>query len=585
MNLGLILGENSEKIKTKLVGVVDNLNIYCYKDTSSFINNATKFDIIFDRIIILSHFLRDESLLDDVYIYWDNTNRYTEVVLLCQKGKDDDLALKFLNKFCSTGVSVLSVERSSVQVMIEAVRLPISDIINKYGIADFMSVEVVEDKYYEEPKKETQQQVQKKGFLSRLFGKFDKEQQKSDTQNSTPTSDESSVSSEGTDGSQQESQPVNIDNQDSIETMETEHPQNQFQEFDEDGTESFSENSDVNESKPSLDDGGNTQEDFTFAEEEEDDFVVKSSNEDTDAKVEDDEINEMTLGEDMVITSKKPVKPEVSEVSQIRGTDDLVVGKAEMQYRKKVEQPKVRTVVKTSSILDNIKSGVSHKVIIITGDRGSGVTSLAWSLVRSFSKKVPVLFFDCDVENHGILNYIDYANFKRYEESHMKGVKLCQSSRAFNSCVCRFDTNIDLLTTDFGVEVSDKELEFAQGVVAENINNYGVVIVDCPISRLHCLTDLILTGNIGVCVEESMRGYMNFLQSIERSPLELRYKRSIVSKGALVRTKLKKKTDNKRVIKCINSFIDFDECDWLSMADTEFNGKVTGELLTKILEG
>ena len=202
-----------------------------------------------------------------------------------------------------------------------------------------------------------------------------------------------------------------------------------------------------------------------------------------------------------------------------------------------------------------------------------------------FAQKVPVLYFDCDVENHGLMNYIDYFEFKNYEPSHMQGVKLCRSSKAFSTCVCKWDTNMDLLTTDFGVEVTDDELTLSQGIVAENLNKYGVVIVDCPLSKLHCIQDLILTGNVVICVEDTKRGYMNALIGLDSSELPLRYKRSIISKGTLVRTKVNPKNDYKRVMKYINSIVDLEDCNWLEMVTTSFTGKVTTELLTEILEG
>ena len=125
----------------------------------------------------------------------------------------------------------------------------------------------------------------------------------------------------------------------------------------------------------------------------------------------------------------------------------------------------------------------------------------------------------------------------------------------------------------------------SQGIVAENLNKYGVVIVDCPISKLHCVQDLIMTGNVAICVEDNKRGFMNALNALDSSELPLRYKRSIVSKGTIVRTKVNRKNDYKRVLSYINSIVELDECDWLSMVIKEFNGKITSDLLTEILEG
>ena len=117
------------------------------------------------------------------------------------------------------------------------------------------------------------------------------------------------------------------------------------------------------------------------------------------------------------------------------------------------------------------------------------------------------------------------------------------------------------------------------------MNRYGVVIVDCPISKLHCMQDLILTGNVAICVEDSRRGIMNILNQLDLSELQLRYKRNIAGKGTMVRTKVTSKSDYKRLIKYVDSIVDLEDCNWLSMPAIEFKGKVTSDFLAEILEG
>ena len=99
------------------------------------------------------------------------------------------------------------------------------------------------------------------------------------------------------------------------------------------------------------------------------------------------------------------------------------------------------------------------------------------------------------------------------------------------------------------------------------------------------MQDLILTGNAVLCVEDNKRGFMNTLTALDACELPLRYKRSIISKGTLLRTKVNHNNDYNKLMKYINNIVDLEDCNWLEMVTTEFTGQVTTELLTEILEG
>lgn len=619
MNLALVLGQNSENIKPKLVSIKDNLNIECFVDLQHFIKSAIKRDLIIDRIIIISTLVQGEDAINDIYNYWDNYNRGSEIVFLCRKGVDDELAKLFLSKFCSTNITTMSVASTTLHTLVEAVTLPISNISKNYSISDYLSVEV-EDDSYKEPEKEPEQPISntnnsgkgKRTLLGALFGKKSKQdtQENSENPNTSMGTDDISVPDEDS---------FESDEYEDSFTQQEEFTEEEFNNFDYDNEEVEDEFSNYEDNSVKTEDSYENYEEnddslsSQYQSEENDDFNDFDFDEDTsqsedfdssqdvNEEVVDTNIEEEVVDEDFGDLTYTDNVSNVSEVKQtvqqeeVNDLDiDLSLGSAEEEYRKKTEQPKVikETVVKevvksvkSSTVLQNIYKGVAHKLIIVTGDRGSGVTTTAWNIASHFSKKVPVLYFDCDIENHGLMNYIDYFDFKNFEQSHLQGVKLCRNSRAFDSCVCRWDTNVDLLTTDFGVEVTDDELILAQGVVAENMNRYGVVIVDCPISKLHCMQDLILTGNVAICVEDSRRGIMNILNQLDLSELQLRYKRNIAGKGTMVRTKVTSKSDYKRLIKYVDSIVDLEDCNWLSMPAIEFKGKVTSDFLAEILEG
>lgn len=674
MNLALVLGQSSESLKSKLISVKDNLRIECFTGLKQFINVSIKRELLYDRIIIISTLVKSDDDIEDLYSFWDNHSRESEIVFLCKKGSDDELARKFLSRFCSTSITSMLVTSTTLNILTEAVVLPVSKITDNYGIPDYLSVEVESDSYFdvdEDTAKEEEtvseeksvedtnnKPKEKRSLFGSLFGKKKKKKEQEKLQNSDSNSEvvETDLNAEGTSTSNEpvvnkvSSQPYEkeVTNTDDLGSSFVEDDYSYSSDLDE-NSQDYNENYEDSTQSSSSINHNNINDDFYSNEvdesENQDEEYYDYSSAEQDSENYDDyqyeqpsddyhEEQQVSYSDDYQEDEYNNYKEEVQDVgdeynsyqeevqdveddfgdltysnysqsTQLNGVseptteevgdiDDLALGSAEEEYRKKTETPKVikETVVKeviksvkTSSVLENVYKGVAHKLIIVTGDRGAGLTSLAWSLTLHFSKKVPVLYFDCDVINHGLMNYISYFDFKNYEESHMQGVKLCRSSKAFNSCVCKWDTNIDLLTSDFGIEVSDEELIYSQGIVAENLNKYGVVIVDCPISKLHCVQDLIMTGNVAICVEDNKRGFMNALNALDSSELSLRYKRSIVSKGTIVRTKVNRKNDYKRVLSYINSIVELDECDWLSMVMKEFNGKITPELLTEILEG
>lgn len=279
---------------------------------------------------------------------------------------------------------------------------------------------------------------------------------------------------------------------------------------------------------------------------------------------------------------------------------DMSVGDLEASYREKLEQPKVQIVEKevikevvkevqvggkgANSVYGSILKGKTKKIILVTGDRGSGVTSLAYEIAEWFAKYVPVLYFDCDVELHGLLSYIDYHDFCQYDQQQLQGVKLCRSAKAFPNCITRYSSNLDLLTTNYGAEVSDEELELAQSVVAEVANNYGVVVVDAPIDKLPHLTDLILCGNACLLAEASKRGMMNIMCKLEDSPLPTRYKRNLAGTGTMVYTKVNPKINMKKLIDYVKDIVDFEEVNWIGMNTVNRPAKLDQKFIEEIIE-
>ena len=216
------------------------------------------------------------------------------------------------------------------------------------------------------------------------------------------------------------------------------------------------------------------------------------------------------------------------------------------------------------SFIEEINSG-NYKIILVTGSRGSGVTSLAMDIAASFAKHTRVLYFDCDIKYHGLLSYIDYDEFCNYGSQVHNGIKLCRTERALQDCVIRYSDNLDILTTDYSCEVSNKELENTAGVVSETLGMYQVIVVDTPIEYLHLMEELIHNANVVFTVESSRRGILNLVTDINALTLGTRLLRRVYNKGTLVYTKASKNTNINKLVSAVKDFVVFDDFDWLDM--------------------
>lgn len=625
MKLALVLGSQGEKLKSRFRDIKDNLRIDSFVNIPAFIDSSIKRDELYDRVVVLST-LVDSVKLRDLHNFWDSYCKDTEMVFLCKEGSDNDLASKIMNTFVSTRVSTMLVKSTTIQILCEAVLLPTKEITEKYGIEKFMEVSVsdgvevdlqlpeeqvqeqeVQTQQVQQSVQAQQQQVkkEKKSLFGSLFGGKKKKQQ------GVPVQVQGDYVEQGQEqvnsGMQSEEVPeeefLNDDNQennDFIDTSQDYESSNETSQFAD-----FGDNADEGES---YDLGHEEEPAFNEEDQQSSKRVYEKpqvsqvkkgltavANETSDFEPDDIELDFGDSTFDVDATNPI-IGGNTNGIAEEVDVEGEVLGDYEGEYRSKdaEERVVVKTITKevvrhvggkVNTTLNGIWSGRLHKTIIVTGDRGSGVTVTAYTLARKFAEKVPVLYVDFDIERKGILSYIDYETFVAYDNSMREGVKRCRDSNIFSNCVVQYDTHIDILTSDYSCECTDDDIQRAEEVVAENAMSYGVVVVDCPIEKLHLITDLILTGNTVLCMECSKRGVMNMLCGLENSTLSLRYKRTIVSRGTLLVTKLNPKVKSDKVLRYADSIFQADGCDWLRMEKRDFNGKMTNEILIEIVEG
>ena len=269
----------------------------------------------------------------------------------------------------------------------------------------------------------------------------------------------------------------------------------------------------------------------------------------------------------------KGISPKLdSAVAKLDAESRVVERVVEKIVEKPVEVIKevpVKTKGRKRDFLENIIKG-NYKVILVTGDRGSGVTSMAMDIASAFARHTKVLYFDCDIRFHGLLNYIDYEEFCNNRDQVRSGISLCKSARALYDCVMKYADNIDILTVDYGTEFSvlERALSVASEAVEEVMGTYPVIIVDVPFDCLHCVKNLASIGNVVFTVESSRRGIMNFATLISDLGVESlppRVQRRFFNMGTLVFTKADNNVNVRKLVDGVKDFIEFDDIDWFDL--------------------
>ena len=281
---------------------------------------------------------------------------------------------------------------------------------------------------------------------------------------------------------------------------------------------------------------------------------------------------------DVVYTpvNSEPQHPHVNDLDEAILEENLFGGidvtELEDAYRKD-EQAK-NTIVErievdkdTNRAFNNVINGKHKVVFLVTGDRGSGVTTFAYALAQEFAKHTKVLYYDGDTDNHGILNYIDLNRFCEYEDIKQQGNKNSRNLSVFKRCVIQYANNFDLLSSLYGTKVSDTEYETVQSVVSDASDDYNVVVADIPFPKLHLCQELVATANVIMMTEPTRRGMMNLACSFDNCELPLKYKRRIAASGILLYSYKVEPNDIKKLKKAISDIIGFDEneSNWLNM--------------------
>ena len=308
-----------------------------------------------------------------------------------------------------------------------------------------------------------------------------------------------------------------------------------------------------------------------------DDFTLPS-------EVEDNTVDDSV--DSMFIIGKEQSKPELARLPEQVSDDniDVVVGNEELEFEKrnaKVIEKKI-IIKDNASLLKKIESGSRGTIILVTGDRGTGVTTNAINIASHFAKKTDVLYVDADIKNHGLLSYVNYDKILKYDSTQLQGIKLCKSKDLKDMCVIRYANSLDLLTSDYGVETSAKDLAQVQTALIDLSMDYGIVVLDVPFEQLEIFKDIIVPSIPLVCVEGSIRSFMNTMSFLIDSEIPDRYKARIKQAGKFIVTR-KENCDIDKIKKYVDNYVEFEGIVWTEMPMYLGKENMTLEDLQKLL--
>lgn len=135
------------------------------------------------------------------------------------------------------------------------------------------------------------------------------------------------------------------------------------------------------------------------------------------------------------------------------------------------------------------------KVILVTGERGTGVTTTIADIAYDlYHKGESVLIVDADYQRNGILSFIDSVDF--YSKGNEDGID------TINPYI---EEEADIISNGYGSQLSKTAI--SNVVFNHDIqNNYDRIIIDCPLDCLNVITERVVRGNTVLVLTKGDRG-------------------------------------------------------------------------------
>ena len=174
-------------------------------------------------------------------------------------------------------------------------------------------------------------------------------------------------------------------------------------------------------------------------------------------------------------------------------------------------------------------------IIVVTGDRRSGVTLTALTLAQIYAKRVSTLVVDLDTETCGGQLYQDLEELMSEDENVLHGLTRAKnptllSNLTFHSNSDGYDYLFSLLGN--GTITNDELRGLQNALIAQR--QFQLVIIDCPWNRLSAIEDLFMSAKILLCVDPDVSGCYNITRMLDRMPISGRFVTAVERAGGYV---------------------------------------------------
>lgn len=255
-------------------------------------------------------------------------------------------------------------------------------------------------------------------------------------------------------------------------------------------------------------------------------------------------------GKNIVIPKANISKPSsYSEDLDIEEVDtDISIFDNLSDIAEKYEEANTKTIIKETiveKVIEVEKHGVSRnyqngvRLIIVTGDRKTGVTRTALNLASYYAKEHNTLYVDLDTNTHGSVAYLGLENIVEKPEHIQNGVGSLKNVGMLNNLtIFEESLGFSYLISFYDSKVTDEKLKETQNILAYQ-KEYETVIIDCPIDKLYLMEDIIIYSEVLICIESYLTCVINTLEALDTlkdkkiSALMSRHCSFVLTKGKL----------------------------------------------------
>lgn len=307
-------------------------------------------------------------------------------------------------------------------------------------------------------------------------------------------------------------------------------------------------------------------------------------------EISDEEITILTSFESNVDTKEeKFIEPEYEEVQLDKDIDlDISTESKDRDLYKKVKKVEVikevevvRGTKSLPTIVEQIKNGTRNEIYVITGDRKTGKTKLATSIASQLGKSVPVLYIDMDTRRHGLLSFIDYHRFSKYEEAKRNSIYTLRNREDVYDLAIEIENNIFIMSSDYS-SIYENNTIIVDDLLYSISDKFGAIIIDIDLCDLSKISDTLKIATKFICMEPSLQGIINFMAESESTKLTDKERKFLFKDAKIVFQGNLSNKDVKNLEKEVNSRVIAEHNKWSELPHCSGESKIEELLATGV---